>query len=83
MGILLSCSSDEEPPREVLERVFIGLTTLGVPGQVRESAEVAALQATIDSLGGRAVVESILVESMLADAEGWNALIDSIASEIR
>ena len=83
VAILLSCASGEEPSRETLERVYIGLTMLGVPGRIPGPGEVESLQATIDSLGGRAVVESTLVESMLADAEGWNTLIDSLASEIQ
>lgn len=83
LAILLSCGTGDEPSREALERVYIGLAELGVPGRVPDSDEIETLQTLIDSLGGRAAVESLLVESMLADAEGWNALIDSIASEVR
>ncbi len=80
MCIFLSCGAGEEPSQEVLERLYVGLVEQGIPGREPIAGELDSLRAVIDSLGGAAMVESLLIENMLAYPERWNSLIDSVSS---
>ncbi len=81
--ITLACSGPESPTNDDLETLYIRLVEIGRPGLDPDPAELESLRLQIDSLGGRAAVESLLVNSMTGDPVSWSALLDSLAESIR
>ncbi|MBN1826773.1 MAG: hypothetical protein JW958_10960 [Candidatus Eisenbacteria bacterium] len=77
---LLACSGPKDTDRESLERIYIRLVEAGSPGREPAVDDLEALRATLDSLGGRARVESLLTASMENEPGRWKDLLDSLAS---
>lgn len=81
--ILVSCGSSPGPDRADLEKIYIALMVIGTPGEEPDLKSVADLRREIDSLGGPAVVESLMTASMMEEPERWSSLLDSLSTAMQ
>ena len=77
---LVSCGSSTESDRAHLEKIYIALMEIGTPGEEPNRKSVEELRKEIDSLGGPAVVESLMTVSMMEESERWSSLLDSLSA---
>lgn len=78
----IGCAPSDQPTRRELERLYEGLLLAAAPGDRTGAARPDELLALIDSLGGPERAESLLVESMADDPEGWRLFLDSLAKSL-
>jgi hypothetical protein len=79
---MAGCGDSHGPERAELQRVYARLLLLGSPESDTTGVRRAELRQAIDSLGGDARVESLLVESMVAEPDAWRAFLDSLAKSL-
>ncbi|NNE07567.1 MAG: hypothetical protein HKN20_03285 [Gemmatimonadetes bacterium] len=83
VSVFGGCSQPDDLPRAELESIYGRLVLLGTPGRVEGPGERETLNAQIESLGGAARVESLLVEAMIAEPDHWKLLLDSLKVEVQ
>jgi hypothetical protein len=79
---IAGCGGSPDPERAGLQRVYARLLLLGSPESDTTGARRTELRQAIDSLGGDARLESLLVESMVAEPDAWRAFLDSLAKSL-